>query len=210
MTLALTNSAVALGLEDFDARGVILKDAKYRGRAAIEMVEAASSSTGTDMLAILKRKDFRDGTIDVWLSGQPAPGAPEGARGFVGIAFRVGKDVTHYEAVYLRPTNGRADDQLRRNHSIQYISQPEYPWERLRKEAPGVYESYADMTPGDWIHCRIVVTGTKARLYLGSKSQPNLVVNDLKHGDESGAVALWIGPGTVAHFSGLGITDARR
>jgi hypothetical protein len=204
--LALNGVAAASGLDDFDARGVSLKRVMYRGRSAIEMVETGTSATGTDMLAVLKGGDFHDGTIDGWLSGQPAPQAPEGARGFVGIAFRVGKKVDHYEAIYIRPTNGRADDQLRRNHSIQYISQPEYPWERLRNESPGMYESYADMTPGTWIHFRIVVKGTQARLFLGPADQPSLIVTDLKHGDESGAIALWIGPGTVAHFCGLEVS----
>jgi hypothetical protein len=170
------------------------------------MVAAAPSTTGTDMLAVLKGKAIHNGTIDLWMAGEPSPGAPEDARGFVGVAFRIGADSSHYEAIYLRPTNGRAEDQLRRNHSIQYISQPEYPWSRLRAESPGVYESYADMVPGQWIHCRIRIAGTEARLFFGSAAQPNLIVKDLKHGDESGGVALWIGPGTVAYFSKLRVS----
>jgi hypothetical protein len=31
-------------------------------------------------------------------------------------------------------------------------------------------------------------------------------VNDLKHGDTEGPVALWIGPGTQAHFANLKIS----
>jgi hypothetical protein len=62
------------------------------------------------------------------------------------------------------------------------------------------------MAPGVWIQCRIVISGTKAQLFLGAAGQPSLVVNDLKHGDLAGGVALWIGPGTVAHFSGLRMT----
>ncbi len=191
---------------DFDARGVTLKKLEYRGRSAIQVVETAPSPTGTDTLAILKGRPFQDGTIDVWLAGEPGPGADAGARGFVGIAFRVGDDPAHYEAIYLRPTNGRAMEQLRRNHAIQYVSQPEYPFDRLRSETPGVYESYADMVPGQWVHCRIVVAGKQARLFVGSAEQPNLIVNDLKHGLESGSVALWIGPWTIAYFSGLKVT----
>jgi hypothetical protein len=42
------------------------------------------------------------------------------ARGFAGIAFRVQPDLRTYDAFYLRPTNGRADDQVRRNHAAQY------------------------------------------------------------------------------------------
>jgi len=36
--------------------------------------------------------------------------------------------------------------------------------------------------------------------------QPVLVVNDLKHGDKEGAVALWIGLGTEAYFANLRIS----
>jgi hypothetical protein len=52
---------------------------------------------------------------------------------------------------------------------------------------------------------RITVDGTKARLFVHGAAQPALVVNDLKLGDSSGAVALWIGPGTEGHFTGLTI-----
>ena len=65
--------------------------------------------------------EFGDGTIEAEIAGSPAPNAPEGARGFVGIAFRVQPDLRTYDAFYLRPTNGRADDQVRRNHTTQYI-----------------------------------------------------------------------------------------
>ena len=43
----------------------------------------------------------------------------------------------------------------------------------------------------------------KARLYVNDSPQPVLIVNDLKHGDTEGAVALWIGQGTEAYFSNL-------
>lgn len=199
--------AIALQVDDFESHGVTLTQERYQGREAIKVIEANSEKGATETVAILKGKDFHNGTIEVWLAGAPSDeaAAAGGARGFVGIAFRV-TDSSRYEAFYLRPTNGRAQDQLRRNHSIQYISHPEYPWERLRREAPGQYESYADMRPGEWIRFRIVVAGTAAELYLGTAEQPSLIVTDLKHGDLSGKVALWIGPGTAAHFSGLRIT----
>lgn len=66
----------------------------------------------------------------------------------------------------MRPTNGRAEDQVRRNHSSQYISFPEFPWHRLRKEFPEKYESCVDLTPGEWTPVKIVVDGTTAKLYV--------------------------------------------
>jgi hypothetical protein len=92
---------------------------------------------------------------------------------------------------------------VRRNHSTQYISHPDFPWQKLRKEFPEQYESYVDLMPSEWTKVKIEVTGTKAKLYVHGASQPALIVNDLKLGETNGAIALWVGPGTIAHFSKL-------
>ncbi len=154
-------------------------------------------------IAILSGSDFKDGTIEVDLAGAPKAGAVEAARGFIGIAFRVQERGSRFECFYLRPTNGRSDDQLRRNRSTQYISHPDYPRQRLRQENPGVYESYVDLEPGAWTKVKIVVTGTKAQLSVNGADQPCLIVNDLKPGESSGKIALWIGVGTDGYFTNL-------
>lgn len=146
---------------------------------------------------------FRNGTISLWVAGAPGSGAGAAARGLIGVAFRVAPDAARYEYVYLRPTNGRADDQVRRNHSTQYASHPDWPWPRLRKEFPEKYESYVDLEPGVWTRMRIEVAGTRARLFVHDAAQPCLVVSDLKLGEADGNVALWIGPGTEGHFAEL-------
>jgi hypothetical protein len=150
--------------------------------------------------------DFANGVIEAEIAGAPAPGAPEGARGFVGIAFRLQNDMRTYDAFYLRPTNGRADDQERRNHAVQYISHPDWPWFRLRKESPSKYESYVDVMPDVWTKIKIEVRGERARLYVHGQEQPTLIVNDVKTGAQGrGAVALWLDRGTVAHFRNLSV-----
>ena len=122
--------------------------------------------------------------------------------------FRLSEDGRTGEGIYLRPTNGRAEDQERRNHAVQYFSAPDWPWERLRRETPSRYESYADLEPGRWTRMRIVVAGDKARLFLDGGSQPTLIVNGLKGGaGRRGGVALWIGPGTIAHFAEIRVSD---
>jgi hypothetical protein len=184
----------------FTLHAVKAERVTYRGRPAIRVVEPTINEGGG--IAVVP-VEFRNGVIEAQIAGAPAPGAAEGSRGFVGLAFRVQKDPGRHECFYLRPTNGRADDQLRRNHSTQYVSHPDFPWQRLRKETPGVYESYVDLEPGAWTPVRIVVDGTKARLYVHGAEQPTLLVDDLKLGDVSGRVALWIGQGTEAYFSNL-------
>ena len=166
----------------------------------------ALDPNGGRTVALIPATDFGDGVIEIDLAGVLAPGAPEGSRGFVGLVFRSRADGSRFENIYLRHTNGRADDQMRRNHATQYASHPDYPWHRLRKENPGVYESYTDLEPGVWTRMRIEVEGVRARLYVNDAPQPCLIVNDLKLGDTRGLVGLWIGAGTEACFSNLRIT----
>lgn len=160
-----------------------------------------------EQLAVIDGPEFSNGVIEAEIAGAPAPGAGEGARGFVGIAFRLQPDMRTYDAFYLRPTNGRAEDQERRNHATQYISHPTWPWFRLRQESPSKYEAYVDLVPGAWTKIKIEVRGDRARLFVHDNPQPTLIVNDVKSGASArGGVALWIGPGTIAHFRNLVVT----
>lgn len=186
------------GLRMSNARAEVVS---YRDRRAIHFLPAAQLRDG-DPMAILTDTHFTNGTIELDVAGFPGKTADAGNRGFVGVGFHV-KDGQKGEYVYLRPTNGRAEDQLRRNHAVQYMSLPDYPWNRLRKENPGVYESYADLDPGAWTHMKIEVNGTKARLYINGAAQPCLIVNDLKLGESEGQIALWAADGTEAYFSNL-------
>lgn len=188
-----------------EPKNVKIETVSYKGRDCVRLTDSNPQAADGARLALVAGSDFADGAIEVDLAGDPMPGAFSGARGFAGIAFRIAANGA-YEAFYLRPTNGRAEDQERRNHSTQYISEPEFPWNRLRQEAPSKYESYVDLVPGEWTKMRIEVHGLKARLYVNGAPQPALIVNDLKHGVTRGPVAYWIGPGTDAHFAGLKIT----
>ena len=176
----------------------------YNGKSAVRVDALPDAANGTSY-AILKGSRFHNGTIEVELAGKPGANAGPGARGFIGIAFRV--QGNHFEYIYLRPTNGRADDQIRRNHSTQYAAYPEFDFDRLRKESPEKYESYVDLEPGVWTKYRIVIDGTKARLFVHEAAQPCLIVNDMKLGDSEGAVALFVGPGTEGYFTNLKITQ---
>jgi len=220
LTLGVSAGASAqvrtLPLETAD--GVTLVRAKaepatHQGKKGLRVTvseEALKNYTPADgelnPLVVIDGLEFSSGVIEAEIAGAPAPDAGEGARGFVGIAFRMQKDTKTYDAFYLRPTNGRAEDQVRRNHSAQYISNPAWPWPRLRKETPEKYEAYVDLEPGVWTKVRIEVRGEQARLYVHDQPQPTLVITDVKTGAQgTGAVALWVGPGTIAHFRNVTI-----
>src|SRR5215471_7419413 len=208
ITLAITFLASAQSGGRLTPHRVKLEQVEYKGKRAIKIVEDGDVPNG-EAYAIVQGATFHNGEISLELAGQPAgaSAAGGGARGFIGIAFRM-KD-GQFEYIYLRPTNGRADDQVRRNHSTQYSAHPDFSFAASRAQAPEKYESYVDLEPGAWTRYRITVEGTKARLYVHGAAQPCLIVNDLKLGDASGGVALWIGPGTEGYFTGLQIRDAK-
>jgi hypothetical protein len=194
-------------LNEMQLRNVKAEKVTYRGRKALRVTDAAPPNTADGIqLVILNKTDFLDGVIEIELTGEPNSTAGAWARGFVGVAFHVGTDGGKYECFYLRPTNGRAEDQVRRNHSVQYMSYPDFPWQRLRKEFPEKYESYVDLMPGEWTKVRIEVRGEKARLFVHDGPQPVMVINDLKQGPGPGLIALWVGPATVAHFTNLRVS----
>ena len=198
---------IAIEPSKLQAKNVKVEPVTYKSRKAIRVTAAVGDDIADGArMAIVTGTDFQDGVIDVDLTGDAIPNSPPEIRGFVGIAFRVAPDDSRYEAFYVRTKNGRADDQLQRNHSAQYISNPDFPWQRLRQETPGKYETYVDLVPGEWIKMKIEVMGDKARLYVNEARQPTLVVNDLKHRPSKGTIALWVGPGTVSHFSNLRVT----
>ena len=159
-------------------------------------------------LALLPETNFQDGAIEADIALRTTE--PPGIRypGFVGIAFRVRPDASHYELFYVRPGNSAASDQSMRNHTVQYVSAPDFGWYRLRREWPWVYESHADRVKESWTKMRIEVTGRTARLYLNGSAKPSLVVDGLKGEDLHGAVGLWSFTDEEAYFSNVRITPA--
>ena len=167
---------------------------EHMGKDGLRITKSSDqvAAENRETLVIISDIIFKNGTIEIELAGQPAPDAPPQSRGFIGIAFRLNKsEINNYECIYLRPANGRADNQLQRNHSTQYISHPDYPWYRQRKESPGLYESYIDLVPAEWTSMKIVISGQKALLYVHDAKQPCLIVNDLKKGEKDGLIAIF-------------------
>jgi hypothetical protein len=179
------------------------EEVNYKGKKVLKVTAVPGGSA----VAIVKGIEFRNGTIEVEVAGAPAANADSTNRGFIGVSFRIQKgDTLGYETIYLRPTNGRSTDQLRRNHAVQYSSHPNYSWFRLRKENPGSYESYADLVPGEWTKMKIVVKDRQAKLYVHDATQPCLIVNDLKR-ISSGGIGLWADQGVDGYFRNLKITS---
>jgi hypothetical protein len=203
-------------IEEFRLSGVSLAKKHYKGQAALEVKMPSSSYQDQSKERLLDRDfmawlplDFKDGTIDVDVASELAPDAPAYARGFIGVAFRIDQ-ASHFESIYLRPTNSQADDQIRRNHTVQYAGYPDFRFDQLRKDFPEKYETYADVELKKWMHMKIVVEGSRAILYLNHKERPAFIVNNLKFGAEQrGGVGIWIESGTIAYFKNLHVSQAK-
>jgi hypothetical protein len=205
---SLHAQSIKLSKNTLEPVQVSMSLAKVMGREAVKTIKDPTVK-GVDEPTFVRIKgvEFTNGTIEVKVLSRLLPTAPQFSWGFIGLAFRVNENNSKYESIYIRPTNGRAEDQVRRNHSIQYYSYPDHKFDRLRKEAPEAYESYSDMALNEWITMKVVVNGQQAKLFLNDNKQPSLVVNDLKLGaDASGGIGLWVDIGTEGYFSDLKIT----
>jgi len=158
-----------------DAAKLVEKD----GAPAIEL-------TG---LVWLDGFEFGAGTIEFDAKGRSAP--PQGS--FVGVAFRVA-DAKTYDAVYFRPFNFRAEDSERKARAVQYISEPQWPWQKLRQERPAQFEKPIEPPPdGDaWFHVKIMVEKPQVKVFVNGATEPALVVNELSD-RTGGSVGLWCG-----------------
>ena len=177
----------------------------YQGFDAVRLVLTPDAETPDNpTFARIKDIEFHNGIIEIDVAGRPLPDAFPEARGFIGIAFRIADDLSAFECMYLRPTNGRAQQQLRRNRAAQYFSYPDWKFDRLRTEVPGHYEAYVDLVTGAWTKMRIEVMGDQAKLFVHGNDHPTIIVNDLKHGSKmKGGIGLYIDNGTEGFFKNL-------
>ena len=203
-------SEIDLNLDDLIPNDVEATIAFHNGYDAIRLVLTPDAETPDNpTFARIDNLEFHNGIIEVEVAGRPLPDAIPEARGFIGIAFRIQDDLSAFECMYIRPTNGRAEQQLRRNRASQYFSYPDWKFDRLRTEVPGHYEAYVDLVTGAWTKMRIEVMGERASLFVHDNDQPTIIVNDLKHGAEmKGSIGLYIDNGTEGFFKNLKVANS--
>jgi len=162
---------------------------------------AAASRNG---VAWVEGSDFQSGTIEVDVRGRESMG-----QSFVGVAFHR-KDDNTYEAVYVRPFNFRASDPARRQHAVQYITMPDFDYDRLRRDFPEEFENPVDASvgPTDWVKLRVVVGGGRVQIYVGAVNEATLEVRKLGQ-LYGGQVGLWVGNDSGGDFANLVVTPAK-
>ena len=171
-------------------------------------VKNLESTVDEPTYAKLTNLDFENGVIEVkMLSRIQEPSPFQFAQGFIGVAFRISENESAFESIYLRPKVGRSDNQMFRNHTVQYYAYPDYKFDSLRKLAPGMYESTAPVDINEWITMRIEVNGETAYMYINDAKYSTFVVDKMKGKTTHGSVALWVDIGTIGYFIDLKITN---
>ncbi|RNC88507.1 MAG: hypothetical protein ED555_12775 [Allomuricauda sp.] len=153
-----------------------------------------------DGLAVLQKVNFNEGSIEVEIKGENTPG-----KSFVGIAFNIQNDST-YEVVYFRPFNFRSAEQIRRAHSVQYISHPKHTWRYLRTNFEGQYEAEFPRKPDptDFFKVRINIRADQVRVYDMETNTELLAVTRLEK-QQSDKIGLWTGFDSKGAFRKLRI-----
>jgi hypothetical protein len=158
-------------------------------------------AAANDGLAWIAGVEFSEGTLELEVKGRNQPG-----QSFVGIAFH-GQGNRTFDAVYLRPFNFQAAEDIRRSHSIQYISLPGHDWSELRNNHPGKYESAITPAPApeSWVKVKLVIAGKHVSAFVNGSDQPALTV-ELLNDRLKGKVGLWVGNGSDGWFRNLKVT----
>lgn len=198
-------------------RGVTAATASAGGRPAtrVELEPRLRTGTlGTDFgdkpTFVMLPLPFLDGVLEVDVLARLAPDAPDYARGFIGLAYRIQDGGDRFESVYLRPTNGRAlaPPPPRNVRAVQYFAYPEWPFDRLRAEAPdGGFEAGADIAPDRWARLRLEVDGRS--MVVQVDGIPVLALAATRAAPASGSVGLWVDIGTEGYFADLRATPSR-
>ena len=155
-----------------------------------------------DGVAWLDDVNFTNGIIELDIKGKDVL-----QQSFVGIAFH-GKDEKTLDAVYFRPFNFRSADSVRRIHAVQYVSHPDFPWNKLREVQNGKYEKAIPSAPNpnEWFHAKIIVNYPHVSVYVNNSREPCLAVDQLNE-RKSGKIGLWVGNNSGGHFANLTISN---
>jgi hypothetical protein len=158
------------------------------------------SKNENDGIAWLRHVIFSNGIIELDIRGRD-----EFQQSFVGIAFH-GIDNNTLDAIYFRPFNFQSTDSVQKIHTVQYISQPDFPWEVLREKFNGKYEKeiIPSLNGNEWFHAKIVIKYPQVTVYVNGNLEPSLNVEKLNN-RTSGKIGLWVGNNSDGDFANLQI-----
>jgi len=139
----------------------------------------------------LKDVEFENGIIEVDV-------AFDGTRCFGGFNFRI-QSADNLEHFYIRPHKTNLPDALQYTPIFNGVSS----WQLYSNEG---FTAPASIPYNEWIHVRMEVSGTQARVYLNNSEKPALIITDLKQGKSKGAIGVFGPANGQVHFANFELT----
>jgi hypothetical protein len=218
-SLSAFSQKLKLGKQTFDLHNVIGSIIEFQGKKVLKIErdlkalpfdEKNLENTVDDRhyARLLDISDFENGTIEVKMYSQiqhPSPYPP--AAGFIGLYFRIKEDDSAFESIYLRPKVGRINNQMARNHAVQYFSYPDFKFQTLREKfPPGSYEGSAPVALNEWITMRIEVNGETAEMFINGMKYSSFIVDKMLGKNKKGYIGLYVDIATTGYFRDLKVT----
>lgn len=137
--------------------------------------------------AILQDVVFENGIIEFDI-------ALQSERSYPGIHFRRQSE-QNYEEFYIRPHRSKFyPDVLQYTPVFNGIAE----WQLYSGDG---FTAGATVPIDQWVHLRLEVLGSQARVFFDTTTTPSLVIKELQHGESRGAIRLNAPPNGTAYFS---------
>lgn len=219
LTLESFGQNLSLGKQTFELHNVTGSVIDFQGKkvlkierdlVALPFDEKNLETTVDDRhyARLLGIDDFENGTIEIKMYSQiqdPSPYKP--AAGFIGLYYRIKEDDSAFESIYLRPKVGRINNQMARNHAVQYFAYPDYKFQTLRDKFPaGSYEGSAPVMLNEWITMRLEINGETAEMFINDMKYSSFIVNKMLGKSKKGYVGLYVDIATTGYFKDLKVT----
>jgi hypothetical protein len=137
-------------------------------------------------VAAVRGSRFTDGIIEFDI-------AFTGERGFMGAVWRM-QDFENYEEFYLRPHQSGNPDA----NQYQPVFNGVAAWQLYYGES---YSAPLKYDFNQWVHVKILVSGSNAEIYVKDMTTPALFVSELKRQVKVGRVGLSVGNFAPAYYS---------
>lgn len=215
---AVSRKTLSLGKQTFELHNVKGEVIKFQGKDVLKIERDLKAlpfdSTRIEATVdephyagLIGLNDFENGTIEVKMYSQLQRPAPySGIAGFTGVYFKIQENDSAFEGIYVRPKVGRINNQLFRNHAVQYISYPHFKFDTLRKIAPFKYEGSAPVALNEWITMRIEVNGETAEMFMNNMKYSTFIVDKMLGKNKQGSIGLYVDIGTIGYFKDLKVT----
>jgi hypothetical protein len=213
------NQQIMLKKQTFELHNVIGSVVDFQGKRVLKIerdlkalpFDEKNLETTVDdrhYARLLGIDDFENGIIEVKMYSQiqnPSPYPP--AAGFIGLYYRIKEDDSEFESIYLRPKVGRINNQMARNHAVQYFSYPDFKFQTLRDKFPaGSFEGSAPVMLNEWITMRLEINGQTAEMFINDLKYSSFIVNKMLGKNKKGYVGLYVDIATTGYFKDLKVT----